>query len=313
VSSLPEKVLRGRDLLTLQDLSPSEVTAVIETALKIKANPTAYTSALTGKSLAMVFQKPSTRTRLSFEVAMRQLGGYGIYLRWDDLQLARGEAVKDTAGMFSRYVNGVMARVYRHDDLVELAAYADIPVISGLSDRFHPCQVLSDLLTVREKLGGLKGVKLAYVGDGNNVCNTLLIGCSKTGVDISVACPEGYAPDGEVLKWAEENTGMSGCHVEVLSEPREAVRNADVIYTDTFISMGVEAEREKRLKTFLPKYQVTLGLFKYAKENAYFMHCLPAHRGEEVAAEVIDGPMSIVLDEAENRLHAQKALLYLTL
>ncbi|RLI29234.1 ornithine carbamoyltransferase [Candidatus Bathyarchaeota archaeon] len=305
--------LGSRHLLTLQELTRDEVFKVIDTAIDMKRNPGRYANALEGKVLAMIFQKPSTRTRVSFEVAMRQLGGYALYLRWDDLQLGRGEALKDTARVLARYVDVVMARVLRQDDLDEYARWSPIPVINGLSDKWHPCQILGDLLTVKEVKGGLEGLKLAYIGDGNNVCNTLLVGCSKVGMNISVACPEGYEPLPTAVEWARRNAEETGSKVEILRSPEEAVRDADIIYTDVFVSMGFEAEREKRLRAFLPRYQVNSRLMGMAREDAVFMHCLPARRGEEVTDEVLDGSQSIVLDQAENRLHSQKALLYLML
>lgn len=261
----------------------------------------------------MIFQRPSTRTRVSFDVAMKRLGGLVVDLSWEESQLGRGESIADTARVLDRFVDGVMARVQSHGDLEEMARHADIPVINGLSDFCHPCQILADLLTIWEKKGELKGLKLVYVGDGNNVCNSLLIGCSKVGMNISVACPDEYMPYEKAVRWALENAQESGSKVEITNDPYKAVEDADVIYTDTFISMGMEAEREKRLRAFMPRYQVNTGLFKYAAEDAVFMHCLPAHRGEEVSPEVIDGPRSIVWDQAENRLHIQKGLLTLIL
>lgn len=308
-----QKALKGRDLLTLQDYTSEEIEKILQTGVAMKKGPKLRPEALKGEYLAMIFQKPSTRTRLSFEIAMLQLGGQAIYLRWDDLQLGRGETVGDTGRMFSRYVDGVVARVYRHLDIEELARNAEVPVINGLSDLFHPCQALADLQTVLERKGSLKGVKVAYIGDGNNVCNSLLVACSKMGTDIAVASPRGYRPSESVVGSALANARATGATVELVEEPSEAVRDADVIYTDTFVSMGAEIEREKRLATFLPRYQVTSELFSYAKPDAFFMHCLPAHRGEEVTAEVLDGPRSVVADQAENRLHVQKALLWMML
>jgi ornithine carbamoyltransferase len=264
---------------------------------------------LKGKSVALLFQKPSTRTRVSFEVAIHQLGGHSIYLGYAESQLGRGESTADTARVLSRYVDCVVARVNKHEDLEEMAEYASSPVINALSDLHHPCQAVADLYTVWEKFGTLEGLKVAYVGDGNNVCNSLLVGCSKLGVDVSVACPQGYEPDNGVQKMAKTNAQDNGSKVEILREPLEAVKNADVIYTDTFVSMGDEAERETRLKTFLPKYRVTSDLFKHASKDALFMHCLPAHRHEEVTDEVMDGPHSATWDKAENRLHTSKAIL----
>ncbi len=266
---------------------------------------------LAGKNVAMIFQKPSTRTRVSFEVAVQHLGGHAIVLDWSQLQLGRGETVADTARVLDRYVDGIVARVFAQGDLEELARYAEAPVINALSDLYHPCQVVCDLYTVWERRGSLEGLKLAYVGDGNNVCNSLFIGCSKMGMDISVACPEEYKPYGGAVNWALENARESGSKVEITDEPPKAVKGAHIVYTDIFVSMGAEAERQRRLQAFLPKYQVNSELFKYAAEEALFMHCLPVHRGEEVTAEVMDGPRSIVWDQAENRLHTAKALLSL--
>lgn len=305
--------MRGMDLLTLQELSKRDLERVFELTKELRARVVVGDPppVLSGKSVAMIFQRPSTRTRISFEVAIRQLGGHPIYLSWGELQLARGEAVEDTARVLSRYVDAVVARVSLHSHLEKLAEEASVPVINALSDRFHPCQVIADLFTMLEHKGYLEGLKVAYVGDGTNVCNTLLVGCTKMGIDISVACPKGYDPDSQAIEWARENAEETGAVVEILRDPAKAVEGADVVYTDTFVSMGLEAEREKRLKVFLPKYQVNLELMSKANPDAIFMHCLPAHRGEEVTDEVIDGPMSVVFDQAENRLHTQRALLAL--
>ena len=233
-----------------------------------------------------------------------------LYLEWRQLQLSRGESLKDTAKVLSRYVDGIVARVYNHRDLEELAAYATVPVINGLSDLCHPVQILSDLYTIYEVFGRLYGIKIAYVGDGgNNVAHSLLIGASKMGIDISIACPNKYKPNKQVLEYAYEFAKVSGAEIQITEDPNLAVKNADIIYTDTFVSMGMEAEREERLKIFLPKYQVTMSLIKSSGKKTYFMHCLPAHRGEEVTDEVIDSGLSIVYDQAENRLHMQKAIL----
>ncbi len=301
-----------RDLLTLQDLSDEELMQILSLAREVKANwdPARYGSVLAGKTIALLFQKPSTRTRVSFEVAIRKLGGDPIFLSWHELQLSRGETVADTARVLERYVDGIVARVGDHQILVEMAQNAHIPVINALSNRFHPCQIIADLLTIWERFGTFKGIKLAYVGDGTNVCNSLLLGCTKVGMDISVACPVGYEPDPEAVKWAFENASRTGSTIIITDEPLEAVKDAHVIYTDTFMSMHIpESEREKRFEVFVPRYQVRPELFEHARPDAVFMHCLPAHRGEEVAPEVIDGPRSIVFDQAENRLHAQLALL----
>jgi ornithine carbamoyltransferase len=265
---------------------------------------------LKGKTLGMIFEKPSTRTRVSFEVGMWQLGGYALYLSAGDLQLGRGETIADTARTLSRYVNGIMARVFAHQTILDLIKYSRVPVINGLSDFTHPCQGLADLFTIYEKKGRLSGLRLAYVGDGNNVAHSLLYGCSKVGMDITLACPKGYEPDPEVVSKAKEEGKGSGCKVKVTYDPKEAVQNADIVYTDVWASMGQEKEHEKRIKVFKP-YQVNAKLVKEAKENYIFMHCLPAHRGEEVTDEVADSKNSVIFDQAENRLHTQKALMAL--
>jgi len=283
----------------------------LETTRKLKGSSKGVKKPLAGKNIAMIFQKPSTRTRVSFEVAVQHLGGLAIILDWSQLQLGRGETVADTARVLDRYVNGIVARVFAQGDLEELAQYAKVPVINALSDLYHPCQALCDLYTIWERKGSLEGLKLTYVGDGNNVCNSLLIGCSKVGMDITVACPAEHRPYEGAVNWALENATESGSKVEITDDPHKAVKGAHIVYTDVFVSMGAEEERQKRLETFLPKYQVNSELFKHATEEALFMHCLPAHRGEEVTAEVMDGPRSIVWDQAENKLHTAKALLSL--
>jgi ornithine carbamoyltransferase len=240
---------------------------------------------------------------------MDELGGHAISLNWMEMHLGRGETIADTGRVLSRYGDAIMARVDSHADLEELARYAEVPVINGLSDLSHPCQALADLLTMWEKRGGLQGLRVAYVGDGNNVCNSLLAGCAQVGVGISVACARGYEPDSGFVRFARERGAETGAQVWVGTDPVRAVRGADVVYTDTFVSMGQEAERESRIKAFIPRYQVTPELFKHARKDAIFMHCLPAHRGEEVLPEVIDGSRSVVWDQAENRVHAQKAIL----
>jgi ornithine carbamoyltransferase len=297
--------------LTLQEYSKNEIWELLKSTKEFKQNTIESKEAnkLDGKSVALLFQKPSTRTRVSLEVAIHQLSGHSVYLGWAESQLGRGESIADTARVLSRYVNCVVARVNRHSDLEEMAKYASVPVINALSDLHHPCQALADLYTIWEKFGTMEGLKVAYVGDGNNVCNSLLIGCSKLGVNISVACPQGYEPYIEAQENAKTNALDSSSKTEIIREPAEAVKNADVVYTDTFVSMGEEAERETRLKTFLPKYKITSTLFKHASEGALFMHCLPAHRNEEVTDQVMDGPHSVIWDQAENRLHTAKAIL----
>jgi len=303
--------MKKQDFLTLQEFTKDEIWQLLKSTKKFKEKTVKGKEAnkLEGKSVALLFQKPSTRTRVSFEVAIHQLGGHSVYLGYAESQMGRGESTADTARVLSRYVDCVVARVNKHEDLEEMAEYASIPVINALSDLHHPCQAVADLYTVWEKFGTLEGLKVAYVGDGNNVCNSLLVGCSKLGVDVSVACPQGYEPDNGVQKMAKTNAIDSGSKIQILHEPLEAVKNADVVCTDTFVSMGDEAERETRLKTFLPKYKVTSDLFKHASKDALFMHCLPAHRNEEVTDEVMDGTHSAIWDQAENRLHTAKAIL----
>ena len=306
-----KKNMQKHDFLTLQDFSNRQIWELLEITKRFKEKSVEGKGAtkLKGKSVVLLFQKSSTRTRVSFEVAVTQLGGHVLYFGRRESQLGRGETIADTARVLSRYVDGVVARVYKQTHLEEMAKHASIPVINALSDLHHPCQIIADLHTMWEKRGFLEGLKVAYIGDGNNVCNSLLIGCSKMGVNISVACPAGYGPFKEAVESAEENSNASGSTVELLREPVEAVRNADIIYTDTFVSMGSEAEREERLRVFLPKYRVTSDLFRHAAEDAIFMHCLPAHRNEEVTDDVMDGLRSVVWDEAENRLHTAKAIL----
>jgi len=304
--------LKGRDLLCLHDLTPEEVALILEFAgeLKKKQKQNVPHPYLPGKTLGMIFQKSSTRTRVSFEVAMYQLGGYSMFLNVNDLQLGRGETIADTARVLSRYLDGIMIRTYDHGDVEELARHADVPVINGLTDLQHPCQVLADLQTVLERKGRLKGLKMAYVGDGNNVCHSLLFGCAKTGMDITVASPDGYKPNEEVVRLAREDAGLTGCKIDIVTDPVGAVTDADVVVTDVWASMGQEVERARRVRVFAP-YQVNPALVSRARPDFIFLHCLPAHRGEEVVDEVIDGPHSAVWDEAENRLHVQKAVLAL--
>ena len=302
--------LKGRDFLTLADYTPKEITQILKQSLML-ARQRRPSAKLKGKTIAMIFQKPSTRTRASFETAIAQLGGHPMNLGWNEMQLGRGETIHDTAKVLDRYVDGVMARVFSHKDLEELARHSTKPVINGLSDKHHPCQILADLLTLIQHKRRLKGLRLAYVGDGNNVCNSLLLGCAKTGVNVTVATPSAYRPDTEAVKQAEEAARETGAEIKLTQDSEAAVRTADAVYTDTFISMGMEKEKEERLQAFLPKYQVNQELFSQAKPDAIFLHCLPAHRGEEVTDQVIDGPNSAVWDEAENRLHTSKALLTL--
>jgi ornithine carbamoyltransferase len=304
--------LKGRSLDSLFYLTKEEIELILTTSELLKSQLVRGEGhhLLKGKTLAMVFEKPSTRTRVSFEVGMWQLGGYALYLSASDLQLGRGETIADTAQVLSRYVDGIMARVFAHQTILDLIKYSRVPVINGLSDLTHPCQGLADLFTIYEKKGRLSGLRLAYVGDGNNVAHSLLYGCSKVGMDITLACPKGYEPNPEVVLKAKEEGKRSGSAVKVTKDPKEAVREADIIYTDVWASMGKEKERGKRLKVFKP-YQVNGKLVKVAKDDYIFMHCLPAHRGEEVTDEVADSENSVIFDQAENRLHTQKALLAL--
>jgi ornithine carbamoyltransferase len=258
----------------------------------------------------MIFEKPSTRTRVSFEVGMWQLGGYALYLSSGDLQLGRGETIGDTAQTLSRYVNGMMARVFSHQTILDLIKYSRVPVVNGLSDFSHPCQGLADIFTIYEKKGRLSGLKIAYIGDGNNVAHSLIYGCSKMGMDIFLGCPRGYEPDSKVVANGREEAKKNGRVVTVTNDPVEAVVGADVVYTDVWTSMGKEKEHEERMKLFRP-YQVNPELVKKAKPDYLLMHCLPAHRGEEVTNEVADSKNSVIFDQAENRMHTQKALLAL--
>jgi len=297
-------------LISLNDLTKEEIYKILDLSQKLKRQQKEGVEhhLLKGKTLGMIFSKSSTRTRVSFEVGMYQLGGYALFLNSSDIQLGRGETIYDTAQVLSRYVDGIMIRTFSHQDVLDLAAYGSIPVINGLTDLMHPCQILADLFTIYEFKGSLEGLKLAYVGDGNNVAHSLLHGCAKVGMDISVASPIGYECNKDIVKEAQEAASISGSQVFLTNNPIEAVVDADVIYTDTWVSMGQESEKEKRISIFMP-YQVNKHLFSYAKEDAVFLHCLPAYRGYEVTEEIIDGHQSLVFEEAENRLHVQKAVL----
>jgi ornithine carbamoyltransferase len=263
---------------------------------------------LKGKTLGMIFSKSSTRTRVSFEVGMFQLGGHALFLSSGDIQLGRGESIEDTVKVLSRYLDGIMIRTYDHHDVLDLAKYGSIPIINGLTDLMHPCQILADLMTIKEHKGRLKGLKLAYLGDGNNVANSLVHGCAKAGMHIAVGSPEGYECDAGCVAEAVETAKLTGGSVLLTKDPAEAVRDADVIYTDTWVSMGQESEKAKKIPVFM-HYQVNSTLMKHASPQAIFLHCLPAYRDYEVTSQVIDGPSSVVFDQAENRLHAQKAIL----
>ncbi len=299
-----------KDLISLHDLSCEEVQDLLKLALKLKDENKKGIKhhLLAGKTLGMIFTKSSTRTRVSFEVGMTQLGGYPLFLSSNDIQLGRGETIHDTAKVLERYLDGIMIRTYAHQDVIDLAHYADIPVINALTDLLHPCQVLADLLTTYEHKGKLEGLKLAYIGDGNNMAHSLMYGCAKAGMNCAVAAPVGYECDEEVIENAKADFKASGKELILTNDPIEAIKDADVVYSDTWVSMGMEAEKEERIKIFMP-YQVNEELFKNAKSDAVFMHCLPAYRGYEVTEGVIDGPQSVIFDEAENRLHAQKAVM----
>ncbi|WP_041284734.1 ornithine carbamoyltransferase [Desulfoscipio gibsoniae] len=307
-----QETLKGRDMLSLHDFTPQQIAFMLDFAAQLKrmqkqGEPHAL---LQGQTLGMIFQKSSTRTRVSFEVGMYQLGGHALFLSSNDLQLGRGESIADSGRVLGRYLDGIMIRTFAQSDVEELAEYASVPVINGLTDLLHPCQILADLLTVQEHKGRLAGLKMAYVGDGNNICHSLLYGCAKTGLHISVASPEGYLPREEIVAAARQDALETGASVTITTRPEEAVSGADVLVTDVWASMGQESEQQARMKVFAP-YQINDRLAALAAPDYIFLHCLPAHRGEEVAAEIIDGPHAVVFDEAENRLHAQKAVMAL--
>jgi len=303
-----------KHFLTIADLSTDEVWQILNLAQELKEEwqKGGNKPILKGRTLGMIFQKPSLRTRVSFEMGMIHLGGQALYLSPAEIKLGARESVPDVARVLSRYVDGIMARVFAHRHIEELAAYSRVPVINGLSDYTHPCQALSDLFTIWEKRGELKGVKLAYVGDGNNVAASLLFAAAKVGMDLALASPEGYELGDDVVKLGQDFAAQSGSKIELVRDPAAAVRGADVIYTDVWVSMGQEEETKRRLKVF-PAYQINAALVAQAKADVVVMHCLPAHRGQEITDEVADGPNSVLFDQAENRLHAQKAILALFL
>lgn len=302
--------MKKRDFISLHDWLAAEVAALLKEAADLKAKQKAGVphALLPGKTLALVFEKPSLRTRVTFEAGMTQLGGHAIYLAPQDIRLGERETVADGARNLSRWVDGIVARTFRHQVVVELAEHASVPVINGLTDLLHPCQILAALLTIREKRGGLAGCRVAFVGDGNNVANSWCTGAARTGVHLTIACPRGYEPDPSILHQAREDAKETGARIQVVHDPAAAAEGADVLYTDAWTSMGQEEERAKRVKAFQP-FQVKRALVGLARPDVLVMHCLPAHRGEEITDEVIEGPRSVVFDEAENRLHVQKALL----
>jgi ornithine carbamoyltransferase len=306
--------LKGRDFLRVNDWDADELVQVLDLADRLKARQRERVEHrhLEGRSLGMIFQKPSTRTRVSFEVGMFQLGGTALYLSAGDLQLGRGETIKDTGTVLSRYLDGIMIRTFRQSDVDELAAAADIPVINGLTDDFHPCQALADVMTIRERLDAFEGVRVTYLGDGNNVCHSLMVACAKLGMDFVAATPQGYEPSEEVVSWAKAAGNVSGSSVELTQDPRAAAEGADVLYTDVWTSMGQDEERERRLAD-LAGFGIDDGLLRLGSERAIVLHCLPAHYGEEITEEVLYGPRSAIWDQAENRLHAQKALMALVI
>ncbi|MBM7649533.1 ornithine carbamoyltransferase [Bacillus ectoiniformans] len=309
IDMLKEQDLKGKDLLKLADFSIENINALVELAYDMKQNKEAYADSLKGQLLGMIFEKSSTRTRVSFEAAMIQLGGQGMFLSSNDTQLGRGETIEDTGKVLSGYLDGIMIRTHSHSRIEALAEAASIPVINGLTDLYHPCQALADLLTVYEIKGEFKGNKMVYVGDGNNVAHSLMIASVMVGMDFTLTAPKGYEPASEVVEIAKEIAKQTGAKVELTEDPKAAVKGADFIYTDVWTSMGQEEEAAERLKAFGP-YQVNEDLMVLANPECKFMHCLPAHRGEEVSAGVMDGEASVVFQEAENRLHAQKAVLY---
>lgn len=308
-------MLKGKDMLSIHDLSVDDVQEILALAKELKAKQKAGIEhhLLKGKTLGMIFEKSSTRTRVSFETGMYQLGGQALFLSNRDLQLGRGEPIKDTARVLSRYLDGIMIRTFGHERVVEMAKYASIPVINALTDLLHPCQVLTDLLTIQEHKGkNLKGLKMAYVGDGNNMTNSYMYGCAKAGMTFVVATPEDYRPDEQVVKNAIEDAKATGASITLVTDPKEAVKDADIVVTDTWASMGQEAEHDMRKKIFAP-YQVNKELLQGADKRVIVMHCLPAYRGEEITEDVFEANADVIFDEAENRLHTQKAIMALTM
>lgn len=311
-SGIVSEGLRGRDVISIHDLSAGDISQIFATSYWLKHHRDLAPNLLDGKTLAMIFEKPSLRTRVSFDTGMFQLGGHALYLSPDEIQLGKRESVPDAAHVLERMVQGIMARTFSHQMILDLAKAATIPVINGLSDLEHPCQALADFFTVKEKKQSLRGLKFAYIGDGNNVCHSLMLTAAKVGSTFWAATPQGYEPDEKIVQMAREDAKETRVSINLTEDPFEAARNADVIYTDTWVSMGEESEKEQRLQVFQP-YQINTELVKYAKPDAIILHCLPAYRGVEITDEVIDSPQSVVFDEAENRLHVQKAVMALTM
>lgn len=307
---IQEMTFKGRDMIELDDYTPEEIQYLLDSAIELrhKHRSGEVFQPLKGKTIGLIFEKSSTRTRVSFEAGMYQLGGHALFLSKNDIQLGRGEPISDMAQVMSRYLDGIMIRTFGHDNVINLARYASVPVINGLSDMAHPCQVLADLQTILEQKGTLKGLKMAYIGDGNNMANSLLIGGAKMGMHVAVASPEGYEPDERIVQLSREIARETGAEITVTQDPAAAVKDADVVYTDVWASMGFEEEQKQREAAFA-NYQVNEKLVQLAKPDYLFLHCLPAHRGEEVTEGVIDGENSVIFDQAENRLHAQKALM----
>lgn len=301
--------MRGRDFLSIRDFTSDELTQLLSLAREIKSHPEAFAQALRGQTLAMIFEKPSLRTRVTFDVGIQQLGGFSLYLSPQEISLGKRESVHDVARNLERMVQAIMIRTFGHHLVEEMARFASVPIINGLTDFSHPCQAMADYLTMLELKGRVRGLKVTYIGDGNNVANSLLFAGARLGAHVTVASPSGYEPAPEVMEWVREHGRATGSTCRVTNDPRDASRGADVIYTDVWASMGQEAEAEARKRLFQP-YQVTQALFAEAADDAIFMHCLPAHRGEEVAADVMDSPRSVVFQQAENRLHAQKAIMH---
>lgn len=301
-----------RDLVSLESLTTEDINNILDLAARLKKDRSHLDDQLRRKTIGLVFQKPSNRTRMSFEVGVHQLGGNCVYMGPEEINLGVRESTEDVSKTLSRYVDGIVARTFTHKDVLDLAEHATVPIINGLSDLYHPCQALADIFTIQEKFGSLKGLTVAYIGDGNNVCHSLMLGCAKLGINIHIACPKGFEPNKDIIEKAGVFANKTGCTIHITDSPKDAIHHndnrANVVYTDVWTSMGQEQEKKKRLKKF-KKYQINEELVKEASGDYIFMHCLPAHRGEEVTADIIDGKHSVVFDQAENRLHVQKAIL----